>query len=227
MSLKCRAWLPFYITGGRERERESALVNLPSPKVTTVYCTAHLLKDLVYPAIFCRLRLCNRDSGQHGLFCVLQTDRNKRATEWKSTVNDTSRSWGKNAALPHLTRHCAERWWWSTAVFVMREQIFCTITSCGCVFATRRFEGTYRRPLQDYESYGLITLKRKAVRSLKRPGRNYPKTTAQQHPRPVSSSVTQWKPQIAFFILLKMYIISKYFNIIVYYVVFMHERLER
>jgi hypothetical protein len=51
----------------------------------------------------------------------------------------------------------------STAVFVLREQIFCTVTSCGCVFANRRFEGMYRRPLQDCESDGLITLKRKAV----------------------------------------------------------------
>ena len=98
-----------------------------------------------------------------------------------------------------------------TAVFVLREQI-CAVMSCGCVFATQRFEGTYRRPLQDYESHGLITLKRKAVRSLERPGRNYPKTTAQQHTRTGSSIVTQWKPQIVVFVLLKMYIISDYFN---------------
>jgi hypothetical protein len=41
-----------------------------------------------------------------------------------------------------------------TAVFVLREQI-CAATSCGCVFATQRFEGTFRRSLKDYESDGL------------------------------------------------------------------------
>ena len=51
--------------------------------------------------------------------------------------------------------------------------------------------------------------------------------TALQHARPGSSIGTQWKPQIAVFVLLKMYIISYNFNIIVYCVVFMHERLER
>jgi hypothetical protein len=65
---------------------------------------------------------------------------------------------------------------------------------------------------KDYESDWLITLKRKAVRSLERPGRNHPKTTAQQHTRPGSSTVMQWKPQIAVFILLKMCVISHYFN---------------
>ena len=78
----------------------------------------------------------------------------------------------------------------STAVFVLREKIFCAVTSCDCVFATRRFEGTYRCPLQDYESHGFITLKRKAVRSLERPRRNYPKTTAQQNTRPYSPTGT-------------------------------------
>jgi len=99
-----------------------------------------------------------------------------------------------------------------TAVFVLREEIFCAVTSCGCVFATQRFEGTYRHPLQDYESDGLITMKRKAISSLQRPGRNYPKTTAQQHTRTGSSIVTQLKPHISVFVLLKVYIISDYFN---------------
>ena len=141
-------------------------------------------------------------------------------------MKDASRSWGKYAALPTRQDTALKDVNGYRAVFVLREQIFCAVTSCGCVFATRRFEGTYRRPLQDYESDGLITLKRKAVRFLERPGRNYPKTTAQQHTRPGTSTGTQWKSQIAVFVLLKMYIISYYFNIVVC-VVFMHERLER
>jgi hypothetical protein len=47
--------------------------------------------------------------------------------------------------------------------------------------------------------------------------------TGQQHMRPGSSTGTQWKPQIVVFAVLKMYIISYYFNIVVYCVVLMHD----
>ena len=51
--------------------------------------------------------------------------------------------------------------------------------------------------------------------------------TMQQPTRLGSSAVTQCNPQISLFVLLETYMISDYFNFIVYCVVFVHERLER
>jgi hypothetical protein len=39
----------------------------------------------------------------------------------------------------------------SKPVFILRNQVFCVVAPCDWVISSRRFEGTYRLYLQDYE----------------------------------------------------------------------------
>jgi hypothetical protein len=86
-------------------------------------------------------------------------------------------------------------------VFVFKKQVFWVVAPCDWVIASRRFKGTYRLHLHDYESMNLpITLRIKPVRLFQTSGSNCPPT------RPTSAVITWWCLKSLFRIVKNIYL---------------------
>ena len=74
-------------------------------------------------------------------------------------------------------------------VFVLRNQVFWVVAPCGWVICSRRFEGTYRLHLQDYEYENWLSPEQRGSRFLQNVGNKLPNHTVQQPRRPGSSTI--------------------------------------